>query len=101
MSYRSSHNNLVVLFAACISCVCTGRVLAQEQSPARQAEDPEALRRGRNFISTRVYELDDDRAVLKLFDGLRVADISDGMDEAGLADIGLASPKIAPLWKDT
>lgn len=29
-----------------------------------------------------------DDAILKLYEGLRVADVSDGMDMAGLADVG-------------
>jgi hypothetical protein len=71
-----------------------GRALAQT------AEETEALRRGRNFIETKTYTLDEDRALLALFDGLRVADISDGMDQAGLADVGLVSAEVGPLWKD-
>jgi regulator of RNase E activity RraA len=38
--------------------------------------------------------------LLKLYEGLRVADVSDGMDMVGLMDVGLMDPKIAPLWKD-
>ena len=38
--------------------------------------------------------------LLKLYEGLRVADVSDGMDMVGLKDVGLMDPKIAPLWKD-
>jgi regulator of RNase E activity RraA len=39
--------------------------------------------------------------MLKLFEGLRVADVCDGMDKAGLQDIGLMSSEIQALWKDT
>ena len=38
--------------------------------------------------------------ILRLFEGLRVADVSDGMDIAGLRDIGLLDQKIPALWKD-
>lgn len=38
--------------------------------------------------------------IIKLFKGLRVADVSDGMDMVGLKDAGLMDPAIAPLWKD-
>ena len=41
-----------------------------------------------------------DEQVLGLFDGLRVADVSDGMDAVGLPDIGLLSQEIEPLWRD-
>jgi regulator of RNase E activity RraA len=71
------------------------RVVALAQPAA------DASRAGRNLIETKSYSIDEDRALLKLFDGLRVADISDGMDQAGLADVGLVSAKIGPLWKDT
>lgn len=41
-----------------------------------------------------------DEELLKLYEGLRVADVSDGMDMVGLADAGLMSQEIVPLWKD-
>lgn len=41
-----------------------------------------------------------DEAVLALFDGLRVADVSDGMDIVGLRDAGLMEQRIEPLWRD-
>jgi 4-hydroxy-4-methyl-2-oxoglutarate aldolase len=64
-------------------------------------DDDALLRAGRHFIASKVYSLDEDRRVLKLFDGLRVADACDGMDKAGLQNIGLVSSEIQPLWKDT
>ena len=42
----------------------------------------------------------DDAAILELFDGLRVADVADGMDVAGLRNVGLVDPKVQALWKD-
>lgn len=42
-----------------------------------------------------------DEQILKLYDGLRVADVSDGMDMVGLRDAGLLDQRIEPLWKDT
>ena len=41
-----------------------------------------------------------DAEVLERYDGLRVADVSDGMDVIGLRDVGLMSPEIEPLWRD-
>ncbi len=41
-----------------------------------------------------------DEEILELFEGLRVADVSDGMDIAGLRDIGLLDQEIQALWKD-
>jgi len=72
---------------------------AHGQAPA--AGSSADLRSGKNFIPTPVYTLEEDEAVLKLFDGLRVADVTDGMDKAGLQNIGLVSPEIRPLWRDT
>jgi 4-hydroxy-4-methyl-2-oxoglutarate aldolase len=70
---------------------------------AQDAAGPvtEELRKGRNFIPTRVYSEQEDQEILKLFEGLRVADVTDGMDKAGLHNIGLMSPEIHAAWKDT
>ncbi|MGH9339432.1 MAG: RraA family protein [Acidobacteriota bacterium] len=46
------------------------------------------------------YSQAEDERILKLYEGLRVADVSDGMDVAGLPDIGLMDPRITPLWRD-
>jgi 4-hydroxy-4-methyl-2-oxoglutarate aldolase len=59
------------------------------------------LHQGKNFIPTVVYSEEEDLGLIKLFEGLRVADVSDGMDKSGLHGIGLIDPKISPLWKDT
>jgi 4-hydroxy-4-methyl-2-oxoglutarate aldolase len=42
-----------------------------------------------------------DEQILKLFEGLRMADVSDGMDIVGLRDAGILDQKIDALWKDT
>ena len=42
-----------------------------------------------------------DEQILKLYEGLRVADVSDGMDIVGLRDAGILDQKIDALWKDT
>ena len=41
------------------------------------------------------------RAVLDLFEGLRVTDVCDGMDALGMHDMGQMSRDIRPLWRDT
>ncbi len=38
--------------------------------------------------------------LIKLFEGMRVTDVSDGLDVAGLQDIMLMDPDIRPLWRD-
>jgi 4-hydroxy-4-methyl-2-oxoglutarate aldolase len=64
------------------------------------AQNTEALRGGTNFITTQIYSAAEDEKLLKEFDGLRVADVSDGMDFVGLQNVGLMKD-INPLWKDT
>jgi len=70
--------------------------LALAQVPG--GADPRA---GKGFIATPVFSLEEDRALLALFDGLRVADVTDGMDAVGLPNVGLMDPEVRPLWKDT
>jgi len=58
------------------------------------------LRAGKGFILTPVFTAEEDQKLLALFEGLRVADVSDGMDAVGLSNRGLMDPEIHPLWKD-
>lgn len=41
-----------------------------------------------------------DDSLLALYDGLRVSDVSDGMDVVGLHDVGLMDQRIRALWRD-
>jgi 4-hydroxy-4-methyl-2-oxoglutarate aldolase len=66
-----------------------------------QTADGESLRSGKNFLPTAVHGEAEDQRLLSLFQGLRVADVADGMDAAGLQNIGLMDPQIHPLWRDT
>jgi regulator of RNase E activity RraA len=69
---------------------------------AAQANAPAAdARGGRGFIATPVFPAEDDRQLLALFEGLRVADVTDGMDAVGLQNVGLMDPELRPLWTDT
>ena len=79
----------------------TGADLTPAAAGQRAASDAETLRAGKNFIATKVYSAQEDEQILKLFEGLRVADVSDGMDKVGLTNTGLMSPDIHPVWKDT
>jgi len=51
-----------------------------------QTADDEVLRRGVNFMPTAAVSAEEDAALLRLYTGLRVADVSDGLDRAGLPD---------------
>lgn len=66
-----------------------------------QNPDKEMLARGVNFIPTNTYTAEEDARILELFKDLRVADVSDGLDMAGLPGTGLVSPEIHACWTDT
>jgi regulator of RNase E activity RraA len=87
----------MLAFSMLVIVAYSAPAAAQQNSPSSINE----LRAGKNFIPTKVYKAKDDEQILKLFDGLRVADVSDGMDKVGLTNTGLMSPEIHALWKDT
>ena len=81
-----------------ITLVAIVFIISQTMAADSQFAD---LHAGKNFIETRTYSQEDDERILKLFEGLRVADVCDGMDAIGLKDVGLMNPDIHPLWRDT
>lgn len=88
-------------FVRIMFVVCIIGILGIGLSIRAQQASAEELHSGKSFMLTRVYSEKEDLALLKLYEGLRVADVSDGMDKSGLHGIGLVDPKIRPLWKDT
>jgi len=80
-------------------------LLAADSQPvaAKQGGTPstDELRVGKNYIATKIYSAEEDEQILKLFEGLRVSDVADGMDKVGLTNRGLMSPEIHAAWKDT
>jgi regulator of RNase E activity RraA len=70
---------------------------ATAQQPAEKAI-PDSVKL---FIPYKAYTPEDNQQILAMFKYLRVADVSDGMDVVGLADVGLVNPEIRALWKDT
>jgi 4-hydroxy-4-methyl-2-oxoglutarate aldolase len=101
-SVKMKSNVTIFILSSLSACVLLFITVYSKPVEAQQnAIDIEELRAGKNFIKTKVYTAEQDEQVLKLFEGLRVADVSDGMDKAGLANIGLMSPEIHSLWKDT
>src|SRR5512133_1861280 len=52
------------------------------------------------FAGAKAQENLTDDQILKLYDGLRVADVCDGMDMTGLRDAGTMDASIEPLWRD-
>ena len=69
-------------------------------SAAAQKAGVEDLMFGYNFIESTWYTEAEDLELLELYDGLRVADVSDGMDMAGLPNTGFVDPEIHPAWTD-
>jgi len=76
-------------------------VLTALPASAQTAASSPDLRAGRGFIATPVFSAEEDQKLLALFEGLRVADVTDGMDAVGLPNVGLMDPEIHPLWRDT
>lgn len=70
------------------------------QAPAQMVQSP-LPDQVKLFIPFKDYPQEDNRRVLALFEDLRVADVSDGMDVVGLTDVGIVSPEIRALWRDT
>ncbi len=93
-------NLLTIAMVALTSWLGPAAAVSAQQTAA--SDDPPAeYRAGKSFISTPVFSLEEDLQLLRLFAGLRVADVSDAMDRMGLQDVGLVSPEVKPLWRDT
>ncbi len=73
--------------------IATSQVFSQEINKAD-------IEKGFNFIETKIFSEAEDAEILKLYEGLRVADVSDGMDMVGLPGTGLVDPAIHPDWID-
>jgi 4-hydroxy-4-methyl-2-oxoglutarate aldolase len=65
-----------------------------------QETDLTELSKGKNYIESNWYTEAEDLELLKLYEGLRVADVSDGMDMVGLPNTGLVNHAIHPSWVD-
>jgi regulator of RNase E activity RraA len=65
---------LLLNFLTIMLCIWSSNLLAQEQL--------------------------NDEDILKLYDGLRVADVSDGLDMVGLRDLTIMGTEIEALWKN-
>jgi regulator of RNase E activity RraA len=95
MHQPRSHGLFVLAAVALVALIVTF-----QPTSAQSSNDVEELRKGRNFIPTRVFTLEEDQQLLKLYEGLFVADVADGLDALGLQNIGSMTPDIMPLWKD-
>jgi regulator of RNase E activity RraA len=68
---------------------------------AGQAAESAIPDKVRLFIPYKDYSQEENQRILAVYEFLRVADVSDGMDVVGLQDVGLVDPEIHALWKDT
>jgi 4-hydroxy-4-methyl-2-oxoglutarate aldolase len=84
----------LVLFTLAVIIFFSVTLLSQEKT----IQD---LQKGVNYIETKIYTDEENIRVLKLYEGLRVADVSDGMDMVGLPGVGLVDPAIHPDWIDS
>lgn len=82
---------LLVLLAAIFGSVCMNYAQSTEMAD---------LAAGVNLIETRTYTDEENSQLLDLYKGLRVADVSDGMDMVGLPGAGLVDPAIHSDWTD-
>lgn len=94
---RIPRRELVVLTAA--ACLASSAA-AQNRQPAQAAPQLQPDR-VRLFIPYKEYSQEDNQRLLKMYEFLRVADVSDGMDVAGLKDVGIVHQDIKALWRDT
>lgn len=79
-----------IISSAILTC-CLSFVLTAQNKP---------VDKGVNLIETQIYSAEENAEILKLYEKLRVADVSDGMDMVGLPNIGLVDPAIHPDWVD-
>lgn len=55
---------------------------------------------GYQLLKVHQYTVDEDAALLKLYDGLRESDVIDALDAVGLKEVTMMDPSIRPLWRD-
>src|SRR5271157_4607823 len=52
------------------------------------------------YLKVQQYTAEEDANLLKLYEGLRVADVIDGLDAVGLPEVTMMDKHIRPLWRD-
>jgi regulator of RNase E activity RraA len=64
----------------------------------QQAAAPPAT--SHQYLKVQQYTAEEDAKILKLYEGLRVADVIDGLDVVGLQEVTMMDKHIRPLWRD-
>ena len=54
----------------------------------------------KQYLKVEQYPQEENARLIKLFEGMRVTDVADGLDVAGLQDLQVMDPDIRPLWRD-
>lgn len=67
----------------------------QANPSARPAPPP-----SHQYLKAPAYTAEQDSQILKIYEGLRVADIIDGLDAVGLPEVTMMDKHIRPLWRD-
>ncbi len=88
------HHIIQLLLAITSALLCLpAPAAAQAQSANKE--------KVKTYMPFRQYSQEENEKILKMYEGLRVADVSDGLDAVGLADVGIMEPDIKTLWRDT
>ena len=94
-----------IIIASAVAATALAQTPASEKPKQRPAPSQAAPRTVPGpvhlFIPYEQYSQEDNQRLLKLYEPLRVADVSDGMDVVGLQDIGIVDQAIHTLWRDT
>ena len=80
---------------AALFVFCGITAWAQANQGARPAPPP-----SHQFLKVHQYTAEEDSQVLKLYEGLRVADVIDALDAVGLPEVTMMDKHIRPLWRD-
>ena len=54
----------------------------------------------RQYLQAKPFDAAENERLLKLYEGLRVADVNDGLDIVGLPGVMTMTPDILPMWRD-
>lgn len=95
---------LVLMGSLCLAAALVAQTPPAKPRAPRQPEQmaPQTLPdQVRVFIPYKAYTKEENDRILKLYEFLRVSDVSDGMDIVGLTDVGTVDPEIRTLWRDT
>jgi regulator of RNase E activity RraA len=71
--------------------------MAWAQASQPSAEPPAY---SRQLLKVQQYSPEEDSKILKLYEGLRVADVIDGLDAVNLPEVTMMDQHIRPLWRD-